>query len=1017
MAAEEPAVERGQLHVLVRFALSQLLGRNEHHRFEHLCTALARQRITPNIVAGTGPVSSGGDQGRDFETFIGYMPGRGRDLASRLGIDGSDTIVFCCTLGRTDLAGKIRRDIARAVSIGSTVDAVVYFAEQDIPTATRHQLIQEANDAHHVRLEILDGQTLTGLLCDRDTFWIAVEFLDIPAYLAPPNAGPEWYEDSHARWLSRTTQAATAGDLMELTGCLRFATFTANVRGDVPTWLARLTPLLDSQDQIIRRRARYEIAVATYRGLGDMRPADELVRLTLADALGSESAEELDSAELLATYARGAWMYAATGLTTGELEEFGDGLEGQIAALALAASDPNHACQLYALLGRVRLRIDLRELVRTEFRRGQFLPPPPMSSDEWDELLASRIAERQFVPPVRDARSAMDAWSEAVRLADHAPRFPVESFAMTVALHAASVEDDPRWPTLRTQLDSMVASAAGNLAVAELARTRSSSLLATGRPFAALAELHAARSAMLSGRDQRAGAQAMLDAAAVYRQLGLLYAAKYYALAAGAIAAMERDEPETLVVDSLLLAAQCDFLAGNWFSFIAILPLAAQAHTDLRVGADEPLLWDDTIEVARSLGMVAAVIEEAGAIELAQWLHERLPDDQANETRPAFGQLTRTAPRGGLTEQIVSELGQPPFADGGRHRLITFTTREVRWRIRSKNTYDDVRAAERLAAVIQIIAAVLGEEDLVLAAVTLDIDVRTRRPVPVPPQGLSRHLKDLGRADDGAVLWKATLTRDLGPHSVEFEAAFAEVTSVASALYLSASLLPHDSIGDVLSRIGAGGALARAVMPHIRYDRAYAVLPSESFAQAKRQSTTPFAPAGFGEVLTSKYLSPRITRGPVLTGESPEERTAGRYPLLMRSLEVTLPRLLEQGQMREIAAELRAEGWKDWHILMALFNQIFNHRLTERGQDGRDPALRERIARWEPEDPADLQIDVSAVTAQSLRHHLAASYFATANGYGLAPGALRASEVLGVLETRYGYWTLDADHQDPFPPA
>jgi hypothetical protein len=522
---------------------------------------------------------------------------------------------------------------------------------------------------------------------------------------------------------------------------------------------------------------------------------------------------------------------------------------------------------------------------------------------------------------------------------------------------------------------------------------------------------------MLSGRDQRAGAQAMLDAAAVYRQLGLLYAAKYYALAAGAVAAMERDEPEPLVVDSLLLAAQCDFLAGNWFSFIAILPLAAQAHTDLRVAADEPLLWDDTIEVARSLGMVAAVIEEAGAIELAQWLHERLPDLQANETRPGFGQLTRTAPNGGLTEQIVSELGQTPFADGGRHRLITFTTREVRWRIRSKNTYDDVRAAERLAAVIQIIAAVLGEEDLVLAAVTLDVDVRTRRPVPVPPQGPSRHLKDLGRADDGAVLWKATLTRDLGPHSVEFEAAFAEVTSVAGALYLSASLLPHDSIGDVLSRIEAGGALARAVMPHIRYDRAYAVLPSESFAQAKRQSTTPFAPAGFGEVLTSEYLSPRTTRGPVLTGESPEERTAGRYPLLTRSLEVTLPRLLEQGQMREIAAELRAEGWKDWHILMALFNQVFNYRLAERGQDGRDPALRDRVARWEPEDPADLPIDVSAVTAQSLRDHLMASYFATANGYGLAPDALRASEVLGVLETRYGYWMLDADHQDPFPPA
>ncbi|TDO58237.1 hypothetical protein EV651_110273 [Kribbella sp. VKM Ac-2571] len=1002
--------------MLVRFALAQLLSRNEHHRFEHLCTALARQRITPNIVAGTGPVSSGGDQGRDFETFIGYVPGRVRDLGTRLGIERDDTIVFCCTLGRTDLAGKIRRDIARAVSLGSAVDAVVYFAEPDIPTATRHQLIQEAEDLHHVRLEILDGQTLTGLLCDRDTFWIAVEFLDIPAYLAPPSAGPQWYAESHARWLSRAAQATTVGDLIELTGCLRFATFTEAVRSDVPTWLSRMSPLLDSQDQIIRRRARYEIAVATWRGLGDLRPADDLVRLTLTDAVGSESAEELDSAELLATYARGAWMYAATDLTAVELEEFGHGLERQIASLALAATDRDRACQLYALLGRARLRVDLHRLVTDEFARGQVPPPPPMSSTEWDELLARQITEPRFILPVHDPGGALDAWSEAVRLADQAPRFPVESFAMTVAWHAASVEEDPRWPTVRTQLDSMVAAAAGNLAVAELARTRSSSLLTRRKPFAALAELHEARSAMLSGRDHRAGAQAMLDAAAIYQELGLLYAAKYYALAAGAVAAMEREEPEPLVVDSLLLAARCDFLAGNWLSFIAILPLAADAHTDLRIAADEPILWDDTVEIARSLATVAAVVDEAGDPDLTQWIYERLPVDQGDEAHLDFSQLATAIPDGGLIDRVASELGQAPFADGGRHRLMTFTTREVQWRIRTRNTYDDVRAAERLAAVIQIIVAALGEDDLVLATVTMDVDVRTERPAPATQQGLGRHLKDRGRAEDGALLWRATLTRDLGPHSVEFKAAIAEVTSVAGALCVTASLLPQASIEDILSRIGAEGALARAVMPHIRYDRAYAVLPRDSFAAAKRRSTTPLATTGFGDVLTSTYLSPRITRGPVFTDESPEERTARRYPLLTRSLEVTLPRLLEDGRIREVAAELRDDGWKDWHVLMALFSQVLNYRLAKRGQDGNDPALMERIARWEPEDPADLQIDVSAVTAQSLRDHLTVSYFATANGYGLDPGGLRAHEVLGVLETRYDYWTLDADHEDPFAP-
>jgi hypothetical protein len=128
--------------MLVRFALTQLLGRNEHHRFEHLCTALARQRITPQRRGRHRSGFPGRGSRTGLRTFIGYVPGRVRDLGTRLGIESGDTIVFCCTLGRTDLAGKIKRDIARAVCVGSPVDAIVYFAEPDIPTATRHRLIQ-----------------------------------------------------------------------------------------------------------------------------------------------------------------------------------------------------------------------------------------------------------------------------------------------------------------------------------------------------------------------------------------------------------------------------------------------------------------------------------------------------------------------------------------------------------------------------------------------------------------------------------------------------------------------------------------------------------------------------------------------------------------------------------------------------------------------------------------------------------------------------------------------------------
>src|SRR5216684_4511108 len=58
-----------QVAQYIRFALEQLPGENGHHKFEQLCFHLARRRIYPNLVPATGPVSAGGDQGADFETY------------------------------------------------------------------------------------------------------------------------------------------------------------------------------------------------------------------------------------------------------------------------------------------------------------------------------------------------------------------------------------------------------------------------------------------------------------------------------------------------------------------------------------------------------------------------------------------------------------------------------------------------------------------------------------------------------------------------------------------------------------------------------------------------------------------------------------------------------------------------------------------------------------------------------------------------------------------------------------
>jgi hypothetical protein len=185
----------------IRYALSQLRSRNGHHEFEHLCRAVARVRITANILPATGPVSAGGDKGRDFETFRTYIQQGlpGCFLAS----EGGLRIVFACTLQRENLAAKIKNDL-RAITGGGPVDQVYFFCEQDIPVPRRRKLCQEAREDHGLEIEIIDGQALSELLAADDCLEIAEHYLGVKV----PGAG--------AGTVSRSERPA--GRLSELTG-------------------------------------------------------------------------------------------------------------------------------------------------------------------------------------------------------------------------------------------------------------------------------------------------------------------------------------------------------------------------------------------------------------------------------------------------------------------------------------------------------------------------------------------------------------------------------------------------------------------------------------------------------------------------------------------------------------------------------------------------------------------------------------------------------------------------------
>jgi hypothetical protein len=160
-----------ELSRYIRFQLSQLKAQNGHHEFEAMCRQFARLRIGDRLLPATGPVSAGGDQGKDFESFRSYL--QHHEIPHPFLATASDQkLVFACSLQERP-QDKIKADVKTICSGSEPVDAVYIFVEQDLPVAKRHELQDWARDTHKVHLEIFDGQALAEALGDPAIFWIA----------------------------------------------------------------------------------------------------------------------------------------------------------------------------------------------------------------------------------------------------------------------------------------------------------------------------------------------------------------------------------------------------------------------------------------------------------------------------------------------------------------------------------------------------------------------------------------------------------------------------------------------------------------------------------------------------------------------------------------------------------------------------------------------------------------------------------------------------------------------------
>ena len=587
-----------EVEAQVRFALSRLPARNANHEFEHICRNLAQQFICSHVLPATGPVSAGGDQGRDFETFRTYLREELGPHGAFLGLVSDGTIAFVCTTQASDVPSKLRQDIDKVCASGHPVHEIRAFTLESVPVGIRHKLQSETQESYGVRLECHDAESIANLLARQQGFWIAEQFLSIPAELRPevPDIDGDLsaeYVERRCRWRAKGSPNPTLGDFIDLKAGLRNAIYQQEARGDFPFWLGLLRRLLASPElpANIRQRARYELVVVTFRVTHDFRPVDEVARAYLDESLNESEPARLEDASTLLSYANSAVRARVTSFEPAELIDWNNRLTRRIQDLVDDSTPHSRASLLFAL-GYLGMHPTLKA---TEI---QYWSDEAQVLERWEQGGGSSNWAYATMPDdfvLTDVSQTLSAWTKLIKSLEETPLFPIQNLADLLQLLVPLWSTQPEWRELLDLVDGAVGERQGKHAIAGRARDRAMKLLCAGHRLGALEEFHRAKIDWWSGETVRGSLLAMILIARLYLQLWLPQASKNYALAVAYIAASRGDdELADLVPAGLLMAASADFAAGAWCSATELYELGLIAQHDfIEDGTD----WEKHKEV------------------------------------------------------------------------------------------------------------------------------------------------------------------------------------------------------------------------------------------------------------------------------------------------------------------------------------------------------------------------------------------------------------------------------------
>lgn len=972
----------------IRFQLSELKAKNEHHRFEDLCRALARLTICERILPATGPVAGSGDQGRDFETFRTYLSSSPQLTSTFLGHgleNDKRMLVFACTMQADGLKNKIKTDIASIMSGPVLPEAVYYYSEANVKVATRHALQEEVLDKHAIHLELFDGLAIAELLCNPDLFWVATEFLSIPTELYPISDGDnEAYLDIKFRWLNRELPPQTAADLSDLRYLTRESTHNSNVKAELTKWVGKLIEFREhSLSAALKRAATYEICVASLRGLNNL--TEQLPLLTdYFDAIADiDDPVELVDVSTLLHYCFGAFKQAHLDVDKKLLVQWSERLVFKLDSLIHTAHSDAYLCSLLQSRGtQALLRADNNEAV----------------GDALDELF--------------------DYWGKLVDAVINAPMFPLETFSDLLNMLVKTLGTDSRFQKLCEEVDDLLCKRTNGNVAAEKCRDRAMQYIEVEQYALAIRQLHTTKVNWFHAETEYGALLALNVLSECYKRIGMFQASKYYAMAALYLAFHSKQEwlISRVPLMSFHLVETC-YSSGEWVSFMEALDIALYAQNAY---APNPQEIQEHSELLRALvhlinlrtlaskfnpnlcEKIDAVISD---LQLDSFNHEYLlelmndpgiPIAQANEDE--------------IWTQLEEEFVVEPFSDLGEKRTIEWKALGICWCAYTPNRYNLVCALEAFVATAQIVITELAKVDLALLPTAVEIDLSVD------------DIDTLEAIDhDGNNVLKCSVIfpRQWIETGDNTEEMYLNCVGIVGSLLAKCSTLDRDLVVEKIKGLFGDGLTHK-----ISVVQPYPVLFNEYFRRATYQKIDR---TRFPSLTTNREFPIQEhfdvgwidTLGELYTRELSEEHIRNRYIKSVIPIRHSLKQWNMDPSFKLLVRQFRGDGLQDWRILLIVVNIAIGYKLNKiissRSNTKQINSILHALMHTEERED-DTLIPVSVFTDEAVKIHKSMVAMGNAQTWGLKTNRqtpdMEAMEIF--LDVRYRNNIDDIDHDDPF---